>query len=205
MKFLIPTVISILVLCFFTCGDSGTDKVQQPAEIDPFEAAVPHGASLPSTELSAADKEKLSQAKGRIIKIIEHQTLVDKVANAKGILTIFNFWSFENPTSLVLNEHLTKIQNEFGHNKVKLVYINIDQLATTERLNTYIREKGIVDEVYYINDLKDKKNWSFDIFQQWNGDLPALIVVNRSDGTNLLYQKAFNYEELAVVIQPLTL
>jgi hypothetical protein len=87
--------------------------------------------------------------------------------------------------------------------KLTVKYVNTRNLYPTQ-VNEYIREKGIIDDVFTIpTDTLD--NWTQQIDAIWNGELPALLLINNTDRSRLFYQQEFSKEELQAILETLTL
>ena len=66
------------------------------------------------------------------------------------------------------------------------------------------REKGLIREVFSIPG-DTLTGWANEIYPSWNGELPAILLVNNQDGTQLFYQQTFMKEELQAILETLSL
>jgi len=196
-------ILVLLALNCLACKNKKTTDQTTTKTIDPLEAALPHGASLPITELSELDKQKLANAKGRTAKEIGVASLQEIIQQSEGMLYIYQFWSADCKACIETNDHLFKIQQNLPKKEFKLVLINLDPMDKKEAVDLYIREKGISSEVYLLPNNADFATLLSNYPN--NGKIPALLLKNKNDGTNLLYQRNFSYEELFTIIQTVTL
>ncbi len=197
-----------LCLYFILLGCGSNDNPPQDEDylqqIDSFESAMPHGTPLPAAELSYEDKLKLAKAVGKKAILITVDSLKEIIKNDSSGWCLYSFWNLDCANCLEINIALNKIVNssEIG-SKLKVKYINTVSLYPTQ-VNKYIRENGIVDDVYTIPaDTID--NWTGDIDVFWNGDLPALLLINNTDGSRLFYQQEFSKDELEAILETLIL
>ena len=179
-------------------------KNNSKAVIDSFDSALPHGSTLSNAELTDEDKLKLAKALGKKAISISLDSLQNIIKNDSSGWCLYNFWNLDCAACLSVNESLKTISaNPDGPSKLNIKYVNTIGLYT-DQVNTYIRENGIIDEVYTIptDTLTD---WSNEIYPVWNGDLPALLFINNTEGTRLFYQQTFSKEELQAILETLTL
>lgn len=200
----------LLVCCSFlltmSCESSGnSSKIDQQTErIDSFDSALPHGASLTERELSDADKLKLGNALGKKAILVSLDSLQTIIQNDSSDWCLYHFWNLDCAKCLEINAYLQELKAlpEIG-SQLKTKYVNTVSLFP-DQVNSYIRENGIVDEVYTIPaDTLD--NWTHRIDPGWNGEYPAILLINNSDGTRLFYQREFSKEELEAILETLTL
>ncbi len=204
MRFILA--ILSLFLCLSSCKNDKTPEKIDYDNIDPIDAARPNGVVLPSQELSAEDKIKLAMAKGRTASPISVDSLVAKINNSSEKLFVYHFWKMDKPDCLKMNKRLSKLSHEISTKKLYIELINLDDTTRLNQLNTYIREENITLNTVQV----DTKAENFSLIEKtfklrWNGEVPALFLINHSNGTNLHYQKAFEYDELYAIIQSLTI
>ncbi len=204
MRFILS--ILSLFLCFSSCENDKTPETVDYDNIDPIDAARPNGVVLPSQELSAEDKIKLAMAKGRTASHISIDSLVSKINDSSEKLFIYHFWKMKTPHCLEMNKRLSNLSHEISTKKLYIELINLDDTTQSNQLNTYIREENITLNTFQV----DTQAENFSLIEKafnlrWNGEVPALFLINHSNGTNLHYQKAFEYDELYAIIQSLTI
>ncbi len=179
-----------------------TEKVKK--EVDPFEAALPHGTTLPEQQLSEADQTKLANAIGKSVQEISFKSLLAQFDEAYNKLLVVSFWTLDCAECKNVNRNLQKIQHELGNDKMRLSFINLDEKQDQSAVNTYIRANNLTSEVFMLTK-KRPKNWKSKIIRSWEGELPALYLINKSDGTDFFYQQEMSYEEILAIIQTLSI
>ncbi len=204
MKLLSFSFCLILALINASCSSNNNPSSHTEAEsIDSFESALPHGKALNKEELSDEDKIKLAQANGISAKLLTFDSLKVLIEEDSSGLIIYNFWNLDCQNCKAVIEMLKSIQNENLYDiDFKTVNVNINSLFP-DMVNSYIREKEIVDPVYTI-EMDSIFNWTADIQNGWEGQLPAILIVNKRDGLKLFYQQSFTTEELQTILLPLT-
>lgn len=183
----------LLIVLLFSCNDT-KDK-------------TPNASSIPTpyeSTLSEADKKALANAKGRTAKIINIADLHSKIDNASGELHIFCFWKYYVEGSKTQMKNLRDAHRELGQENLKIIYVNLDAESTRKEVNAFIRELGIVEDIYTLSSAYEGqllKNKAYG----WNEKLPAIIIKNNTDGTNLLYQQVLSLDEMVAILTPLLL
>ena len=189
-----------LLLGFAACNSSAENNT---TAIDPFDAAMPHGAALPTQELTKKEKEKLANAKGRSVKQLSIEQLDALTKESDSVLRIYNFWKLDCEECLTINKELQKIEHN-KEGKLELILINIDSEAKTNQVNSYIRENNITAKAFHIDVNTAELNIN-QVFDKWNNQLPSFFLKNNSDGIDLHYQKNFTNDELITLLEPLLL
>ena len=186
----------------FSC--SVENKENKNKASDPFESALPHGKSLPDQELSMEDQKKLQTASGREVSLITMDKLTTMLDSLSGTLHAINFWSFNCTECPANNRLLEQVQADLGDSVLQIRHINVDDLENLPQVNASIRAQGLINDCYQL-ETDSLYNWPTKVQGNWTGALPAIVLINQSDGIRLFYQKAFNQEELMALLQPFTL
>ncbi len=190
--------LALISLLFLQCKNSNPKDTKK----DSFESAMPHSKSLPSSELSMEDKQKLANAQGKSILPISKNQLDSLFLYSEDILHVYSFFNSNNPSCKIVNDALLNLQQEVGDTTLRLIFFSLDGQENLKEINSAIRENGVTTDVFYSSDLIDE-DWYNKVNPKWEGEVPAIFLLNQSDGTQLFYQKNFAPEELSAVIQPL--
>lgn len=202
--FYLLSLLSIFYVISCNSSDNSSQVNDQYEPIDSFESALPHGASLPESEMSDEDKLKLGKAVGKKAILISVDSLLEIIENDSSGWCLYTFWNLECESCLELNNSLNElIKLPEIESHIRLKYVNTINLYP-DRVNAYIREKGIVEDVFTLPTNK-LDNWTNKIDAKWNGDLPALLLINNYDGTRLFYPQSFSKDELLAILETLTL
>lgn len=202
---LIKRFFFIYIILIYSCssGDPSNQKMDE-VYIDSFESALPHGKMLEVGELSDVDKIKLAKANGIEAKILPVDSIIQQIDSDTSGLIIYNFWNMDCSACKSTIDILKKLRQEtFQVENIEVVHINTISLYP-EMINSFIREYDIVEKVYTIP-TDTIPMWPNRFQNDWDGQLPAILIVNNLDGTRLFYQKEFSQEEIETVLLPLTL
>lgn len=200
--------IFLLAICLSFCwacqGDGAGTKnpSTDPTGVDA--SALPHGESLPATELSEADRQKLAQAKGRDVPSIAANELADLLQQSPDGLHVVNFWRFDCPQCMNTNRILADLVADKGANAPQVFLVNTDLPSKLAEVRTYIREENFSQKVFQLRPEVNAPDFS-GLLPQWSGDLPATWLFNKADGINLLYHRAYGAEEMQAIIEPFLL
>lgn len=179
---------------------SNEDSTTSQAYIDPMEAAMPHGASLPEQELSQEDRSKLANAKGKETVLLKSEELLDKIHGNSDRLQIYCFWNLQTLSCETTMKNLQKLQDEL-EGAFDLYYVNLDKKSSIYQVNVFIRENNIVNPSFLM-DAKKEGLWMSNISKAWNKEVPAILLIDKRNGTNAFYQRSFSFDEMNALIQP---
>ena len=187
---------AIFALFIFAVQSCGSGNNNQPDL-----SAIPHAEALPTTELSKEDKTKLLEAAGKTLDQISVTDLQNMFAQSSNQLHVYAFWNskckacFENIKNL--KQYYAGIDSE----KVRIITINIGDSSKSANLN--FRSNNIVFDTYQLMS-KDAK-WMKLIDEEWDGGLPAIFMVNKSEDLFLKYYKMMSKNEIEAILQTLVI
>ncbi|MEL6639466.1 MAG: hypothetical protein AAFW73_14070 [Bacteroidota bacterium] len=198
----------VYCLCLATgllaCQSPAAENTPNGQVPDPFETALPHGTSLPSTELSPEDVQKLATANGRRVDSLRLDSLARMINGLGEGLHILNFWRIDCPECLSLSQRLSDLRQAQEPERFALHLINLDELEALPQVVASIRAQGLSEPCSIL--VQDSTQQWTDLVQlNWAGSLPALLLLNNTEGIRLFYQKNFSREELQALIAPFTL
>ena len=194
----------LLILTFSFSFCKNNNPKEKATKVDPFESAMPHTETNLNSVLSQADKHKLANAKGKSAIPISKNEMDSMIQYSDQILHIYSFFSVDSLESLEANQIILSTQREMGDSLFNVILFSLDDSKNLNRINTFIRENDVTSDVYYSSDILNS-DWFRKIHPNWSGEVPAIFMVNQTDGTHLFYQKKFSKQELSTLIQPFTL
>ncbi|MFK7772167.1 MAG: hypothetical protein AB8F94_08505 [Saprospiraceae bacterium] len=192
----------ILSICFSFCKNN--NQKDNATKVNPFESAMPHTETDLSSELSQEDKKKLANAKGKSAIPVSENEMDSMIQYSNQILHIYSFFNIDSIESVKANQTVLSTQKEMGDSLFQVVLFSMNRPNDLNKINSFIRENDVTSEVYYSSDTLNA-TWFRKIHPNWSGEVPAIFLVNQTDGTHLFYQKTFSKEELSTLIQPFIL
>jgi len=153
-------------------------------------------SDVSSCTFEAAEKPSL-----RKIRFDQFEDLLDINNN---ILYVYTFFSIDCQLCIAQMPCYEQMYQELKtDNKIQLVYVNLDSSKDMEsKVLPFVRKKGLSGQVISLDIARREMVYQF-IDEDWKGQLPATLFVDNSAETWMFYEKAFNYDELKAVIQPL--
>lgn len=191
MKLFHYFIISVF-LVFFSCGNDHP-------QVDPNISALPHSEALPSKELSKVDRAKLLNAKGKTTELIKQGDLLRMLTNAENKLYIFAFWKMDCKDCLTNLQNLSKVV--FQEDEAKIIAVNLDSKTDLQKVTLFTRSNNIPFENYLLDIDNDSFHKTF--AESWDGNLPAIFLVNQSEEVFLKYYKALSENELEAITSAL--
>ncbi|MFK8006884.1 MAG: hypothetical protein AB8H03_10955 [Saprospiraceae bacterium] len=191
-----------LSICFSFCKNN--NQKEKATKVDPFESAMPHTETDLNSELSHEDKKKLANAIGKSAIPISKNEMDSMIQYSNQILHVYSFFNTDSFESIKANQIVLSTQKEMGDSLFQVILFSLGQPNNVNKINSFIRENDVTSDVFYSSDTLNSA-WFRKIHPNWSGEVPAIFMVNQSDGTHLFYQKKFSKEELSTLIQPFTL
>ncbi len=116
---------------------------------------------------------------------------------------IFNFWATWCGECVKELPNIEQINNTYLDKKVKVIFISLDFKKDLEtRLKTFVANHHLKSEVYLLDDI-DYNSWIDKVNKDWDGSIPATLIVNNSKNIRLFYRKEFTFAELEKIILPI--
>ncbi len=193
----------LLLFLLISCKNN-TDSKAAKKQIDPLEAALPHGDTLPVSNLNEADRTKLANAIGRTVDIISQEAMVADFKKKSDKLQVYAFWTLDCKTCVQQHKLLRKLQNEIGVEEMELTFVNLDPKNRISEVNASIRVQSISESAYLISNLiiSDLDPQFKNIF---SSKPPTLLFIQNNYHTFEYFNRLLEYEELFAMVQPLLL
>ena len=167
--------------------------------VNPFDTSY-----VAQTDLTAAEKQALLSAKGRMAAPIDAAALKGTIEKAKNALHIFCFWQLGHTESIETAKAVQAATANLDSNQVKVVFITDLKGQSADVLHLFIREHQFTSAVYYLpsgtplNPFAQLVNPTADI-QAY----PLVLFVNRAASIHTMAQGRLSSSEILALLQPL--
>lgn len=194
MNFRILLFFSLVILSVIGCGDNAPDEQD-------VSMALPHSKDMPEQEMSEAEKQKLVEATGKTVERLSLLTFQNLIkSNDKDKLYIYNFWATWCKPCIEEMPHFEAIAKAYP-DKVEVIFVSLDNPKKVEsQILPFIREKEIASEVVLIENFGDEEIKA--ISEDWDGGIPATLLINNKRGVKDFRQQEFTFAELQAVVSP---
>lgn len=182
----------LLLFTIILCAGCGTNEPE--SKLFPFE----ENYSIASN-LSISDKDNLSSARGRMVASVSVAHMQSMLEKADKGLHIFSFYTLDCDACLETNMHLNHIETELTGANLQIFYVNLDNSLENEAVTQYVRSRGITGGVFQ---LRTTEGWREELQLDWDGKLPAILLVNQDLEVRQVYQQAYSYGEIYALLQP---
>lgn len=109
-------------------------------------------------------------------------------------LYVINFWATWCAPCVKEIPAFEKIQEEYGDQKVKVLFVSLDFPGQIEnRLIPFMEEMNMKAEVILLDEV-DGNKWIPKVDEEWSGAIPATLIYNSEK--RMFYAREFTYEEL---------
>lgn len=113
---------------------------------------------------------------------------------------IVNFWATWCKPCVKELPAFDKLSHEYRNQSVKILLVSIDDQAELDtKVKPFIKKQGLHTEVLLLNETKPHK-WIDRVDSTWSGAIPATMIVQRSTGRKMFYEKDFSYDELNQIL-----
>ncbi len=112
---------------------------------------------------------------------------------------IINFWATWCAPCIEELPDFQKAMNEVQGQKVKFIYISLDFPDALDRVNAFISKKSYQGDFYLLSDT-DANRWINRINIDWEGNIPATLIINNNSKTNRFHSGILNHKDLTELI-----
>jgi thiol-disulfide isomerase/thioredoxin len=107
---------------------------------------------------------------------------------------VLNFWATWCAPCVAELPYFQKLQQEFNHQKVRVIYVSLDfEKQIEKKLLPFLTKNKLNGEVIVLKQ-KGMNDWIDKINAQWSGNLPATLIYNNSGAD--FYPQSFDYKAL---------
>lgn len=104
---------------------------------------------------------------------------------------VLNFWATWCAPCVAELPYFQKLQQEFKHQKVRVIYVSLDfEKQIKRKLLPFLTKNKLKGEVIVLKQ-EGMNDWIGKINAQWSGNLPATLIYNKSGAD--FYPKSFEY------------
>lgn len=135
------------------------------------------------------------------VQVRTFDELFDAIHRPNDTTYVVNFWATWCRPCLEELPLFEALQNRFPGSKLKVILVSLDlksQLDT--RLRPFVKKYGLTSSVVWLDE-PDGNTFIDKVSTSWSGAIPATLILNNSNGTQLFYEKQFQNSELETIIQ----
>jgi thiol-disulfide isomerase/thioredoxin len=123
--------------------------------------------------------------------------------NKSDTVYVLNFWATWCKPCLEELPDFEKLTQAYADKKVKVILASNDFSKQIEtRLKPFVKQQNLKSLVVFINE-KTPNDWMPFISEEWDGNIPATLIVKGSIGFYMFVPQQMNYEDLEKIIKPI--
>ncbi|HEY0651561.1 MAG TPA: TlpA disulfide reductase family protein [Chryseosolibacter sp.] len=131
------------------------------------------------------------------IKLGDLQKLINKKSDH---VQVINFWATWCGPCIKELPYFEKVTAENRPDvKITLVSMDLDLNPDAEKVYKFVARKNLKSEVLLLDE-KDPNSWINKIDKEWNGSLPATLIINQKTGQRKFVGKELHEGELEKLI-----
>jgi thiol-disulfide isomerase/thioredoxin len=140
----------------------------------------------------------LNKNKAEVITLQQLQSKTIRTDNDS--VYVVNFWATWCKPCVAELPYFEEAGKQFAAKNVKVVLVSLDLLADKEKVNQFIQNKNIQNDVYLLNET-DPNSWINKIDTTWSGGIPSTVIYKK--GVKLFFHEGdfATQQELDSVIQ----
>lgn len=141
----------------------------------------------------------LFQASAQKVGLITAKTLNQRLSQGKDTVFVVNFWATWCLPCVKELPYFEQLQAEFSNEPLKLLLVSLDFKSKLEsNLMPFLRRLKIQSEVFLVND-PDQQLFIQEIDKNWEGNIPATLVVNTMRNRRQFVPNELTYDELVTI------
>lgn len=131
----------------------------------------------------------------------------DQITAMKGwesdTIYVVNFWATWCRPCVKEMPYFEKLGAEYADKKVKVILVSLDRLDYRETvLASFIKKHKLKSTIWHLED-KDPNIFIPKISNDWQGSIPATLIIQPSKGIWRFYEQEFKYAQLESIVKPL--
>lgn len=138
-----------------------------------------------------------SYSQPKLVKLAEIEKILKTESDQIQVINFWATWCGPCIKEMPLIENLGQQRSDI---RITLVSLDLDLDASPEKVYRFVERKGIKSTVLILDE-QDPNSWINKIEKEWNGSLPATIVVNTKTGKRVFVGKELKEGELETMIE----
>jgi thiol-disulfide isomerase/thioredoxin len=126
----------------------------------------------------------LNKNKAEVITLDQLQSKTIRQDNDS--IYVVNFWATWCKPCVAELPYFEEAAKQFAGNNVKVVLVSLDFVSDKEKVNQFIENKNIQNDVYLLN-AGDPNIWINKIDTSWSGGIPATVIYKK--GVKLFFRE----------------
>lgn len=113
---------------------------------------------------------------------------------------VLNFWATWCGPCVAELPDFEKLNEKYASKKVKIVLISTDFKRNVEsKVKPFIKRKNLQSEVVFMDE-SNPNVWVNLVSPEWSGSIPATLIVSKTKGKRLFFEKQMNFKELDEIL-----
>lgn len=138
------------------------------------------------------------------IKIVKIEELKKEYTKPDDTTYVVNFFASWCGPCIMEIPILNKFNEEHKNTNVKLIYVSVDNLSATKKLQKTITKLKMQAPVYLLNESSDF-SWLPYIDKRWQGSIPATMIINSKKNVKAFFETPMEKGQLEFYLQKLGL
>jgi|CXWL01.1.fsa_nt_gi thiol-disulfide isomerase/thioredoxin len=135
--------------------------------------------------------------------VLKAEELVKRYTNTSDTTYVINFWATWCGPCVNELPYFEELNKNYLNQKVKVILVSLDFVSDYDsKLVRFVKRKKIQSEVLLLNETKPNE-FIDKINPQWNGSIPATMIINNAMKYKAFFEQEVGYEFLEGKIKAL--
>ncbi|WP_207422205.1 TlpA family protein disulfide reductase [Desertivirga brevis] len=134
--------------------------------------------------------------KAQDVKLLEMEKLSNRFELGRDTTYIINFWATWCAPCIAEMPYFEQLQAKYQNAPLKVIFLSLDFKSQLEsRVKPLVKKMNFKSEVY-LAEKKNEQEFINQISKDWEGAIPATLIISKGKGIRKFYQQEFSFETL---------
>ncbi|MCS7085487.1 MAG: TlpA disulfide reductase family protein [Bacteroidia bacterium] len=135
------------------------------------------------------------------VKKIKIGPLLERLGKTEGKTLVVNFWATWCKPCVKELPHFERLNTEYADKNVKVILVSLDFPEDYEtKLKAFVKSKALRSELYWLDET-NPNDWINRVNPQWQGAIPATLIVAKDGRFADFHSGEFDYESLTAFVE----
>jgi len=134
------------------------------------------------------------------VRVVDFQGLEQTISRQHSRIVVVNFWATWCRPCIREMPVFQQVYNEYDEKNVKLLLVSLDFAEhLDDRVIPFLKSRNIEAEVILLDDV-DYNSWIDRVDENWQGDIPFTLIIDKMKGEKISHFGEITLEELVKTI-----
>jgi len=141
------------------------------------------------------------ESRSQTVPVVKIGDVLARINQTSDTVLVLNFWATWCVPCIEELPDFIKLEKDISNQSVKFIYLSLDFKRELDgKLKSFLLKNDIKSDVLLLDE-PDYNSWIDKISPQWQGAIPATIVIDRKNKVSTFHEGSLTYNELKTIIQ----